>query len=937
MRKIWLFSLCVAASLASAQTTLQPTTTLTVETSNNTSAPDNTSVVTKGHAASGNISKLPMRSLLYPGANTKVYAAVMGWFGKSSHLNIGYNSQNPAQATKQVQDMKSRGIDGAILAWYGKDSYENKTGLALKAAAEANAPFEFAIMIDRGTLDWDSMGLSATDALIVHLNYLADNYYGSTAYARINGRPVVYEFALEGFPIDWARVRASIKGNPMIIFRNPNGWTRPTSDGAYAWEPDKATTSYLDYFYKTAASYPNQQTVGGASPSFNDTLAAWTQNRIVDPQCGQVWLMKWKDQSTWYSATKPLNQIQIATWNDYEEGSTIESGIDNCVNVSATVNANTLSWTLSGAGLENTIDHYTVFISADGENLMPLADLPVGSRSFDLSGYKFLAGNYSVFVKAVAKPSLTNKMSNAATFVSAYVPNQAPTAELALSASSLYAPSTITASASGSSDPDGSIASSTISWGDGNTSAGPVASHIYASAGTYTITSTVTDNDGATASTTGSITVLPAEVVINSPVQGTSLNSPVHVQAVANNGNPVDGMWAYVDNIGVFNAKGGSLEADIKMSAGLHTILVKAWDLYGNITQASVQINVVNLPPVAKLSLSASSVPTGTAITADASTSSDADGSITSKVINFGDGTMVSGESSSHAYAVAGTYNVTVTVTDDAGASSSASGQVTVTNRAPAAQMSVSATSVYTQTAVTFTSTGSSDPDGTIVGSVIDFGDGSSVSGASASHAYLKPGTYTAKVTVTDNLGATSTAAATITVMNQKPIARIGLSATSIFTGQSVNVTSSGSADPDGTISATTINFGDGTSAMAASASHTYSVAGSYTLAVTVTDNSGASSTATAMIKVTAPGVTIVKPAPSSTSTTTVNVVASAASPRPIASMIIYVDNVRMYTIYASSLNTNLTLRRGTHTILVKAWEDVTGKIYQDSVVTTVK
>jgi hypothetical protein len=114
-------------------------------------------------------------------------------------------------------------------------------------------------------------------------------------------------------------------------------------------------------------------------------------------------------------------------------------------------------------------------------------------------------------------------------------------------------------------------------------------------------------------------------------------------------------------------------------------------------------------------------------------------------------------------------------------------------------------------------------------------------------------------------------------------------------------------------------------------------IAGTYTISVTVTDNYGASSTATATVKVTPPGVTITKPVQNSTSTTTVNVVASAASPRPIASMIIYVDNVRTYTIFASSLNTNRPIKPGTHTILVKAWEDVTGKIYQNSVVTTIK
>ena len=937
MRKLCLTALLLFAAFAAAQTPLVPTTTLSVEIGNNTSASDQISALTKGHAPSANVSKVPMRSLLYSGSTTKLYGAIMGWFGKSSHINVGYNSQDPMQAAKQIADMKSRGLDGAILAWYGKDSYENKTGLALKAAAEANAPFEFSIMIDRGTLDWDSMGLAPTDALIVHLNYLADNYYGSTAYTRINGRPVVYEFALEAYTIDWARVRASIKGNPMIIFRNPNGWTRPTSDGGYAWEPDKDTTSYLDYFYKTALNYPTLQTLGGVSPSFNDTLAAWTQNRIVDPKCGQTWLMKWADQSKWYSSAKPLNQIQVATWNDYEEGSTIESGIDNCINVNAAVNGNALSWTLSGTGLENTIDHYTVYISADGQNLMPLADVPTGTYSYDLSGYQFMAGNYSLFVKAVAKPSVTNKMSNAATFVSTFVPNKPPVAQLTLSTSSLYTPSTVSASTLASTDADGSIASSTINWGDGNTSSGPSASHVYANAGIYTVTATVTDDDGATAQTSSDVNVQPATVLITSPSAGATTNSTVHVEATAFNGNVIDGMWLYVDNKAAFNAKGSELVADISVPPGLHTYQVKAWDIYGTITQSSVDASVVNLPPVAKLSLSALSAPSGSSITADSSTSNDVDGTITATVIDFGDGTVASASSSSHAYALPGTYVVTATVTDNSGAASSASATVVVTNRPPTAKLALSATSVYSGTVITASAGGSSDPDGTIATSVIDFGDGTIANGASAVHAYAKPGTYTVRATVNDNLGASATTSASVNVLNQAPIAKIALSSASIYAGQAVTVSSSGSSDADGGIATMRIDFGDGSSSNSASATHIYPTAGTYTVTVTVTDNNGATTTSSATLTVKYVGVTILKPTPNSSSTSSVNVVATAASPRPIASMIIYVDNVRMYTIYASSLNTTLSLRSGTHTILVKSWEDVTGTVYQSSVVMNVK
>jgi hypothetical protein len=268
-------------------------------------------------------------------------------------------------------------------------------------------------MIDHGTLQWDSLGLPPTDGLIAHLNYIADTYYSSPAYAKVNGRPIILEFALESYNIDWVRVRSSIRGNPMIIFRNPNGWTKTLSDGAYSWEPEKTEMSYLDYFYSQALKYPLQQTMGSLSPSFDDSLATWSENRYADGQCGQLWLKKAAEANKYWSANKQLPFMQIATWNDYEEGSTIESGIDNCLSVQAQASGSSVSWSLNGIGQENTVDHYTLFVSQDGVNLMPVADVPAGSRTYDLSSAGLVPSTYQVLVKAVAKPSLLNHMSNA--------------------------------------------------------------------------------------------------------------------------------------------------------------------------------------------------------------------------------------------------------------------------------------------------------------------------------------------------------------------------------------------------------------------------------------------------------------------------------------------------------------------------------------------
>ena len=59
-----------------------------------------------------------------------------------------------------------------------------------------------------------------------------------------------------------------------------------------------------------------------------------------------------------------------------------------------------------------------------------------------------------------------------------------------------------------------------------------------------------------------------------------------------------------------------------------------------------------------------------------------------------------------------------------------------------------------------------------------------------------------------------------------------------------VSFNSSGSYDPDGTISSYLWNFGDGSTSTSANPSHTYTSADTYTVSLTVTDNEGASGSA---------------------------------------------------------------------------------------------
>lgn len=400
--------------LASANAYVVPTTTLAAQTANNTSAANGFSSQSNGNRGSRNISKVNVHSLLYGGATTKVYAHLLLWFGQSNHMNIGYSSTDSAQVKRQIDDMVSRGIDGVIIDWYGPNNAIDQATQLVMAEAENHPGFTFAIMIDAGAIEWNScQGCSPQQALVNQLQYIEQKYFPSPAYMKEQGQPVVTNFNLDlAYSIDWNAANAALSTHPFFIFQNNDGFSHTLSGGSYAWVMPTTNDyglGYLSNFYDTGMSFQNEHTVGGTYKGFNDTLASWGSNRIMGQQCGQTWLQTFSKINNLYNSGKQLSDLQLVTWNDYEEATEIESGIENCSSISASTSANALQWNVKGD--ESTIDHYTVYISNDGQNLMALTEIAAGLHSLNLCGFPIPSGSYQLLVQAVGKPSLANQMS----------------------------------------------------------------------------------------------------------------------------------------------------------------------------------------------------------------------------------------------------------------------------------------------------------------------------------------------------------------------------------------------------------------------------------------------------------------------------------------------------------------------------------------------
>jgi len=448
VQRCWIFVFLASAVFASpafaqSPVNLSPTTTVTLETQNNTSASGKYSDPMVGTTI-GNVSKLPMSQLL-PGFHGKIYASVVLFWGSGSgkHINVGYSAADPAQVDRQINDIISRGMNGAILDWYGPNSWEEKAAEVWLHEVQKYPGFDLAIQEDHNSLSLNSCKTSACaqKALISDFNYVSAHYFGNSHYIRVNGRPILPTFDVNWnypdpsailFPpdaifIDWKTVRASITGNPLIVERGPFAFTEAgvMADGAFAWvgrnklDPTDEFLSYITDFDTTALANPNFVSIGSVYKGFDDTAASWSSGRRLDEHCGKLWIDTFAaNVQALGSQINQMSAFQAVTWNDYEEATNLETGVDNCLSISAAVNGSSLNWTISPNTTDSvaTLSMFVAYISKDGKNLAQLKVLPTSARSLDLTQFALPAGNYKLFVKARGQPSVHNHLSAAVSF-----------------------------------------------------------------------------------------------------------------------------------------------------------------------------------------------------------------------------------------------------------------------------------------------------------------------------------------------------------------------------------------------------------------------------------------------------------------------------------------------------------------------------------------
>ncbi len=294
-------------------------------------------------------------------------------------------------------------------------------------------------------------------------------------------------------------------------------------------------------------------------------------------------------------------------------------------------------------------------------------------------------GTYTITLTVTDNLGATNTASKSVNLTST-PSNASPVADFTYSASSLL----ISFYGGSSYDTDGNIVSWSWSFGDGQTSAGTNANHLYAfPGGSFQVTLTVTDNKNAQTSVTKTIQVTD-QVPIVSFTYTIGSNNLVSFYSSAS--DPDGSIASYSWNFGDGQISGGTNANHQYVLPRVYTVKLLVTDNYGGVgtSQQDITIqgglNVPNIPPVSQFTFSINNY-----IVLFTSSSYDSDGSISSYLWNFGDGqTSISIGPLTHQYLVAQVYIVQLIVTDNNGATTTSSQSITIgssgqTNKAPIA------------------------------------------------------------------------------------------------------------------------------------------------------------------------------------------------------------------------------------------------------------
>lgn len=238
-----------------------------------------------------------------------------------------YDSSDPKVLEYHLLLMKLAGIDGVIVDWYGLQDFRDYAILHRNTQRLVDQVdrlgLKFAICYEDQTIPaLVENGRLKPQERVTHarreIEFLAENWFALDCYIRIGGRPILLSFGQTGLTDDeWSQCLAGLE-SPIAYFSQHH--RRAAAMGAFDWPIPMEGPEATKRFEGVSRSW--SQSIAVAFPRFVDIYSEAkvqeSHGRINDDGGATF------RTSLERALTSNSRIIQIATWNDWGEGTIIE-------------------------------------------------------------------------------------------------------------------------------------------------------------------------------------------------------------------------------------------------------------------------------------------------------------------------------------------------------------------------------------------------------------------------------------------------------------------------------------------------------------------------------------------------------------------------------------------------------------------------------------
>jgi gliding motility-associated-like protein len=614
--------------------------------------------------------------------------------------------------------------------------------------------------------------------------------------AQFNDLSTIPSGTITGWNWDFGDATTSTLQNPLHNYSGPSPFTvtlTVTSNSGCT----NTKTQTLNSVYaepQPAFTFPAEVCLGSA--------AAFTDQSIATGSSVAQWAWDFGDGNT---STQQNPSHTYAAAGTYTVTLRVVSAVGcQTVNNTAThtVVVNplpTVSFNSSAAACQNSIVTLTSTSVANAGTITTYAwtinGTPTGGNNASISFTPTTAGAHTVVLSVT-----TDKGCTAQTTTSVTV-NPKPVANFALP--NVCLPAGTANFSSTSTIASGSITGYAWDFGDGNTAAIANPTNTYTTVGPYTVSLTVTSNNGCTDTKSQSLTTIYAEpqAAFNAPAE-VCLGTVTNFTDISTAPNSTVTQWAW--DFGDGNTSTARNPTHTYATAGSYVVTLSVTSAIGcqTINNIATRTVVINPLPAANFTTSLPGCVTRDITFTDASAANA--GTLAKWTWAFGDASsavLTTGTPFTHVYTAAGSYNVTLQVESSKGCVSTVTTKQVVISVLPKAGF-IAPEACLNDVGAQFTDTSSVTP-GSITGWQWDFGDANATAGnpntsniQNATHHYTAAGSYTATLVAVSNQGCTDTTRRTFFVNGGVPIANFTvLNTTALCSNRSFDIRDASSVD----------------------------------------------------------------------------------------------------------------------------------------------